>query len=170
MSRTREPNSGSRSWNRAAQPRIAGHPERGSRRAHGLSGGHHHCFSIGQRTYLHRASEPRLRLLLRLEGAPGRRSRAQSHRPGRNRGGGRPPTSATAFERIERRRRHAAHDWVSNYYKILNFELNPSKRKSPRFAGGFFRIKVKISIFNIKRSILRCRNSRLFNLRRAAII
>ena len=43
---------------RAAQPRSGRHPDRGGRRAQGLSGSHHHGFSIGQRADLHRASEP----------------------------------------------------------------------------------------------------------------
>jgi len=54
----------------------------GLKGAKGLSGGHHHGFPIGQRADLHRAFKPLLPVLLRLEGAPGPGSRAQSHLPG----------------------------------------------------------------------------------------
>jgi len=85
--------------------------------AKGLSGGHHDGFPLGQRADLHRAFEPLLPVLLRLEGAPGPGWRAQSHLPGRNRGGCR------QFEAGPWGKKYPmiAESWRRNWQQIIPF-------------------------------------------------
>ena len=64
-------------------------PDRGGRRAEGLSGGHYHRLPVSQRADLHRTFKPLLSVLLWLERTPGPGARTQRDLPGRNRGGGR---------------------------------------------------------------------------------